>query len=178
MPETGSDVTFTFLVENIGQEDVTLTSLVDDKFGDLDGQGTCDVPQTILIGGSYSCTVTKFLASDSLAAHINVVTVTAVDDDNTPATDTDDETVTFTDVPPAIRITKTASPASVPETGGNVTFTFLVENIGQEDVTLTALSDTRFGDLFSHIINPSSTCVTTAIPVGGSVHLRRHQVPV
>ncbi len=60
-----------------------------------------------------------------------------MDDDNTPATDDDDETVTFDDVAPAIRITKTANPTQVPETGGNVTFTFLVENIGVEDVTLT-----------------------------------------
>jgi len=105
------------------------------------------VPQTILIGESYSCTYTVWLASDSLTAHYNVVTATAVDDDGTEDTDDDDETVTFDDVAPAIQITKTASPTHVPETGGNVTFTFLVENIGQEDVTLTSLIDTKFGDL-------------------------------
>jgi len=116
VPETGGNVTFTFLVENIGQEDVTLTSLIDTKFGDLDGKGTCDVPQTILIGESYSCTYTVWLASDSLTAHYNVVTATAVDDDGTEDTDDDDETVTFDDVAPAIQITKTASPTHVPET--------------------------------------------------------------
>ena len=50
-------MTFTFLVENIGQEDVTLTSLTDTVFGDLNGKGTCVLPQTILVGGSYSCYV-------------------------------------------------------------------------------------------------------------------------
>ena len=168
VPETGGDVTFTFLVENTGLEDVTLTTLSDTVFGDLDGKGTCDVPQTILIGGSYSCSYTVNLASDSLAAHTNVATATAVDDDKTPATDDDDETVTFDDVAPAIRITKTASPTSVPETGGDVTFTFLVENTGLEDVTLTTLSDTVFGDLFDLTLNPTSTCKSTAIAVGGS----------
>ena len=174
VPETGGWVTFTFLVENIGNEDVTLTTLSDTQFGDLDGQGTCDVPQTILIGGSYSCTVTKWLTSDSLAAHTNVVTATAVDDDNTPATDDDDATVTFDDVAPAIRITKTADPTHVPETGGNVTFTFLVENIGVEDVTLTTLSDTQFGDL-----DGQGTCdVPQTILIGGSYSLHLHRLPV
>ncbi len=164
VPETGGNVKFTFLVENIGPEDVTLTSLVDDKFGDLDGKGTCDVPQTILIGGSYTCEYTVNLASDSLTPHTNVVTATAVDDDYTAASDTDDATVTFDDVAPDITITKTADPTHVPETGGDVTFTFLVENIGPEDVTLTSLTDTVFGDL-----NGQGDCITGGlISVGGS----------
>jgi len=95
VPETGGNVTFTFLVENIGQEDVTLTTLTDTKFGDLNGKGTCDVPQTILIGGSYSCEYMVSLSGDNLTPHTNVVTATAVDDDGTPATDDDDEAVTF-----------------------------------------------------------------------------------
>ncbi|WP_225752563.1 DUF11 domain-containing protein [Actinotalea sp. Marseille-Q4924] len=164
VPETGGNVVFTFEVENVGQEDVTLTSLSDSRFGDLDGQGTCDVPQQILIGGSYACTYSVFLSSDSLTAHSNVVTATAVDDDDTPATDTDDETVIFTDVAPMIRITKTANPTHVPETGGDVTFTFLVENIGDEDATLTSLTDSVFGDL-----NGQGSCVTGGlIAINGS----------
>ncbi len=164
VPETGANVTFTFTVENIGPEDVVLTSLTDDTFGNLDGAGTCSVPQTVAIGGSYSCTYTTWLSSDSLTAHTNVVTAVAEDDDQTTATDTDDETVTFEDVAPSIRITKTANPTSVHETGADVTFTFLVENIGQEDVTLTSLNDTEFGDL-----NGKGTCVVPqTILVGGS----------
>ncbi len=164
LPETGGDVTFTFVVTNDGVEDVTLTSLTDSVFGDLDGQGTCSVPQTIAIGGSYSCAVTKFLSSDSLTAHTNVVTASAVDDDDTPASDTDDETVTFTDVAPAIEVLKTADPAVLPETGGEVTFTFQVNNTGPEEVTLTSLTDTVFGDL-----DGKGTCdLPQTIIIGGS----------
>ncbi len=162
--ETGDNVTFTIEVKNIGVEDVTLTSLSDDKFGNLAGQGTCTLPQPILVGGSYTCTVTKFLSSDSLTPHTNVVTAMAVDDDNTPATDTDDETVTFDDVAPVVRVTKTASPTHVPETGGNVTFTFLVENTGVEDVTLTSLTDSVFGDLMAR----ATATVPQTILIGGS----------
>jgi hypothetical protein len=78
VPETGGNVTFTFLVENIGPEDVTLTSLSDTQFGSLDGKGSCDVPQTILIGGSYSCHTVLWRPTPD--THFNA-TATAVDDD-------------------------------------------------------------------------------------------------
>jgi hypothetical protein len=101
-------VTYTIRVDNIGVEDVTLMSLLDDKFGDLGEQGTCDLPQIILVGGYYECTVTKYLSSSDLEPHTNVVTASAVDDDGTKATDTDDETVTFTGgvMPTMIVVTK------------------------------------------------------------------------
>ena len=129
VPETGGDVTFTFTVNNIGVEDVTLTSLTDTVFGDLNGQGDCATGGLIPIGGSYSCSITTFLSADDLVDHYNVATAVGTDDDGTSDTATDDETVTFTDVAPDITLTKTANPTSVPETGGDVTFTFLVENI-------------------------------------------------
>ena len=162
--ETGGDVTFTFTINNIGEEDVTLTSLTDTVFGDLNGQGDCATGGLIPIGGSYSCSITTFLSADDLVDHYNVATAVGTDDDGTSDTATDDETVTFTDVAPDITLTKTANPTSVPETGGDVTFTFLVENIGQEDVTLTSLTDTVFGDL-----NGQGDCATGGlIPIGGS----------
>ena len=80
--------------------------------------------------------------------HNNVFTATAEDNDLTPATDTDDATVDFSDVAPAIEVTKTADPTSVPETGGNVTFAFTVENTSTEEaVTITGLGDSDFGIL-------------------------------
>lgn len=164
LPETGGNVVFTFLVENTGQEAVTLTSLIDDVYGDLSGQGTCAVPQTIAVGRSYSCQYTAALTSDSLADHVNTVTAEAEDNDGSTTTSSDSETITFTDVQPAVAITKTANPTSVPETGGSVTFTFLVENTGQEAATLTSLVDDVFGDL-----NGQGTCsVPQTIPMGGS----------
>ena len=41
---------------------------------------------------------------------------------------------------PTSAVTKTADVASVPETGGDVTYTFVVTNNGAESVTLTSLS--------------------------------------
>ena len=97
-------------------------------------------------------------------SHSNLATAVAVDDDETEATDSDDETVTFTDVPPTIDLTKSASPSVVPETGADVTFTFTVDNIGEEDVTLTSLTDNVFGDL-----DAKGTCaVPQTILIDGS----------
>ena len=140
-------MTYTVVVANTGSEDVTLQSLTDSVFGDLNGQGTCATGVAIAEDDSYSCEFTWQLSSDTLTAHRNIVTATVVDDDNTPATDSDDATVTFEDVKPAISVVKTASPTVVPETGGDVTFTFRVENTGTEAVTIVSLDDSVYGPL-------------------------------
>ncbi|MDY0097131.1 MAG: choice-of-anchor K domain-containing protein [Candidatus Dojkabacteria bacterium] len=165
IPETGQSVTFTFLVENIGQEDVTLNSLIDNKFGNLDGQGTCSLPQSILIGGAYSCKVSVTLESDTLTPHINTVTAKAVDDEGTEATDEDDETVNFTNVLPTIEVTKTPSVNIVAETGESVTFTYVVKNTSlKESVTITSLGD----DIFGTLLGDGDCKVGTILTAGGS----------
>ena len=79
--------------------------------------------------------------------HVDVFTATAVDDDANEATDNDDETITRTDVKPAITVTKTGDPTTVLETGGSVVFTCVVANTGTVPVTLTSLVDDKFGAL-------------------------------
>ena len=98
VPETGGPVTFTFVVDNAGDEDFTLTSLSDTVFGDLNGQGTCATGGLVLVGDSYTCELTVTLSADDLVAHQNSVTASVIDDDGTTVDDTDDETVTFTNV--------------------------------------------------------------------------------
>ncbi len=110
-------MTFTFLVENTGVEDVTLTSLTDTVFGDLDGRGDCATGGSILVDGSYSCSLTVFLASDDLSAHSNVVTAIAEDDDGNTDTDFDGERVTFTNVNPTIVVAKIADTHKHARTG-------------------------------------------------------------
>jgi hypothetical protein len=145
--ETGGSVTYTVVVNNTAATAVTLTVLTDDKFGDLNGQGTCATGGSIAAGGQYSCTFTKTLAAGAAgSAHTNTVTAT-VSSAGGQASDTDDATVTYTDVLPDISVTKTASPTSVPETAGNVTFTVVVTNSSAEAFTLNSLSDDKFNNL-------------------------------
>ena len=165
VPETGGSVTFTYTVTNNSTEAATITVLSDDKVGTLIGDADCQVG-TVLAGGA-SCSFEAMFAipaGDYPGSHVNVFTATVSDDDNNTDTATDDATVDYTDVAPDIKVIKTADPTHVPETGGDVTFTFVVQNIGPEAVTLTSLVDNRFLDL-----NGQGTCATGGlIPVDGS----------
>ena len=46
------------------------------EFGDLDGQGSCSIPQRLLIGETYSCTFDAVVNGGGVGVHINTVTVT------------------------------------------------------------------------------------------------------
>jgi len=162
VPETGGSVTFTIVVTNNAAEQATLTSLSADQFGDLDGQGSCTVTQTLAAsGGTYTCSFTGLVpAGDaSGAGHTDMVTAVAADDDGNTDTATDSATVTYTDVAPTTVVTKTANPTNVTAPGGLVTFSVDVQNTSGEAVTLTSLVDDIHLDL-----NGQGTCAT-----GGSI---------
>ena len=120
---------------------LTLTELVDNVYGDLNGKGTCSVPQTIAVGGTYTCQFTGTFTGNPGASETDTVTATGHDDEHTPVSDTDSAKVEITDVPSSIEVTKTPSPASVSEPGGPVKFTVGVKNTSAIDsVTLDAAS--------------------------------------
>ena len=150
VPETGGDVLFTFKVKNTSSEEsVTITSLFDSVFGTLAGDVNCKVGTVLTAGEEQSFSFTKWTEGDySGPDHVNTFTAKAVDNDKSEATDDDDATVDFTNVLPTIEVTKTANPTVVPETGGDVLFTFKVKNTSSEEsVTITGLSDSVFGTL-------------------------------
>jgi uncharacterized repeat protein (TIGR01451 family) len=169
VPETGGDVTFTYSIKNNGPEAVTIASLDDSVYGTLAGDADCKVGTTLPSGASAEFAVTQLVKGDFTGPnHVNVFTAAATDDDGNSDSASDDATVTFTDVAPKIRITKTADPTSVPETGGNVTFTFLVENIGEEDVTLTTSSATSTARARSTCRRPSWSAAATPVATPSS----------
>ena len=151
VPEPGGDVTYTFTVKNTSpaKEPVTITSLSDDKFGTLAGDADCQIDTVLAWDASCTFQVTKALVGQPGDSHKNVFTAKAEDNEENEASDTADATVTFTDVLPAIEVTKVANPTSVPEPGGDVTYTFTVKNTSpaKEPVTITSLSDDKFGTL-------------------------------
>lgn len=153
--EPGADVTYTFTVNNLSVADaVTITTLSDDTYGDLNGQGTCAIPQTIPVGGSYSCAITVFVAGNAGAVVVNVLIVGGADDEGNPVGGSDSATVNVNDVPSAIELIKAAAPTAVDEPGGLVTYTFTVTNQSAVDtVTILSLTDSIYGDL-----NGQGTC--------------------
>ena len=165
LPEPGGVFTFTVTVTNTVQEALTLTNLVDDIHGDLNGQGTCSVPQAIAVGGVYTCQFSATVTGTAGDTETDTVTATAQDNGGNSANASDDATVTITPpgVLPAIAVEKVAAPLSLPEPGGVFTFTVTVTNTVQEALTLTNLVDDIHGDL-----NGQGTCsVPQAIAVGG-----------
>ena len=150
MPETGGNVLFTFTVKNTSTEEaVTITSLTDSVYGTLAGDADCEVGTVLAAGASCEFSITKWVEGDySGPDHVDVFTAHAVDNDGSDAHDDDDAIVDFTDVPPTIMVTKTANATSIPFSGANVTFKFVVMNTSSEEaVTILSLNDSVFGVL-------------------------------
>ena len=158
LPEPGGPVEFTVQVKNnsVSTDPVTITSLVDDPDGDkgpaeainLDGNGSCSVPQVVQPGATYTCKFTRTVSGNAGDSKTDVVTASGHDNDGHEVSDHDDATVRITDVPSSIAVEKTASPTSMPAPGGPVTFTVVVKNTSEVDaVTIDKLEDNVYVNL-------------------------------
>ena len=121
--ETGGSVTYSVVVTNNSTIAVTLTSLVDDKFGDLSGKGTCGTAGnpygSIPVSGTYSCSFSGTLAASNAGqTHVNEVTASASSDVG-PATAKDTAKVTYSDVLPNISVVKSADIDTITAQGGD-----------------------------------------------------------
>ena len=82
-------MTYTIVVTNESrQDDLRLISLVDDRFGDLNGEGSCQLPQELAPGARYECAFTRFLPVAGYGVHLNRVTALAEAADPLPRTGT------------------------------------------------------------------------------------------
>lgn len=162
--EPGANVVFTFKVTNTSPADVvTITSLTDDHIGNLNGKGTCSVPQTLAVEGIYICSAPFNVASQP-GSVINIATASGTDDDGMPVSDTDDETVTVKDVPPTATLSKNVTTLCA-------TYAVTVKNTSTaEALSLDALVDDIYGDLLdvNNEAIEDTTCLATTIMVGGS----------
>jgi hypothetical protein len=163
--EPGGAFTFTVAVANTGRHPVTVTSITDDVYGNLNGRGTCAIAGTVAANGAYTCAFTGNFFGNAGARQTDTVAVAAVDDQGQTASASGRATVVITDVPPTITVDLEASPATRPEPGGTFTFDALVTNTSFETVTVTSLADSVGGDL-----NGRGTCLTgaTLAPNGGT----------
>ncbi|MCA1684070.1 MAG: PKD domain-containing protein, partial [Actinobacteria bacterium] len=100
LPNPGGTFTFTATVNNTSTEVLTLTSLVDNVYGDLNGQSTCSVPQTLPVGGSYTCAFPGDFTAPAFASQTDTITATAVDTGGIPASAIGQVTVFVTSPPP------------------------------------------------------------------------------
>ena len=169
--EPGETVTFFVTVTNDSIEDVTLTALTDDRFGDLADAGnpavsanTCPVVGTaIAVGDALSCQFDGFVPGNASGPpHQDVVLASVIDDDGSTDSASDDATVFFLDTASTIAVTKAPSTSSVDEPGDDVTFDVTVTNTSAETLTIDSLVDDVFGDLLD-VANPdvsANSCVS------------------
>ncbi|HVF74310.1 MAG TPA: hypothetical protein VM938_04625 [Acidimicrobiales bacterium] len=170
--ETGANVTFTVRVDNDTAEAVSLTDLDDSDFGDITAlpTTTCAVPQAIAGDGFYSCTFTVVVSGDAPTAHENTVTAEASDNEGNQADATATATVALTDALPAITVTKTPNPSSMPEPGGDVDFSVAVTNGTAEPVSLYELTDDDFGNLAGDPRISASNCALPSAIAGSGTY--------
>ena len=80
---------------------LTDNSLIDNKQGNLDGQGSCSVPQTLAPGESYTCSFPAILSGNDGDVVTNLAEAFGVDDDGQPLYASDVADVNILGVPPA-----------------------------------------------------------------------------
>ena len=143
--EPGGTVQYDVLVANLSPTPVVLQSLEDDLYGDMNGKGSCSVPQTLSgVNSLYFCAFQEQVIGqpgDSITD-----TITATGEDGLPTrtllTAQDSATVTITDLGSAIVVNKVANPEFIAEPGGNITYDVQIQNTSPVDtVTITSLLD-------------------------------------
>src|SRR5262245_287984 len=163
----GGDVTFTFDVRNTGNAQLEITALSDDVCGDVCRDADCEGGAMLDAGASCSFTLTEQLTGTAGEHHVDVFTATGLCAGET-VSDIDSESVLFvstgSQTTGGIKVTKTADVDTIAATGGDVTFTFHVQNTSNGQLEITALSDDVFGTL-----SGDTDCeVGTTLASGGS----------
>ncbi len=101
--DPGEMVTFTVRVTNTSAADgVTLTGLTSDVHGDLNGQGSCAVPQSIAAGSFYECSFTALVSGVKGDVKTVEVMAAGVDEDDSPVSHSDEVSVGVVPKIPAI----------------------------------------------------------------------------
>ncbi|MBC8422456.1 MAG: S8 family serine peptidase, partial [Chloroflexi bacterium] len=154
----GGTVTFTIGITNSGVLDVAIKRLSDSSHGNLNGQGSCLVPQTLGPGLSYTCVFSATVSDATGDSATDTVTASGTDANGTFVINSDSATVNITDLPPSILVTKTANPTTLTPPGGTVNFTVTVKNISvSETATITKTWDSKHGDLIPGVCAASVT---------------------
>ncbi|MEZ5192348.1 MAG: hypothetical protein R2734_07425 [Nocardioides sp.] len=129
---------------------VTVTSLTDERLGDLDGNGSCALPQTLQPGEMYSCTTAAETISGTAPADVTgTVTATATSGVDT-VTDSDTSDVQVIATAPVFRLRAVVGPGIVAYPGETARFSLTVMNLDlQQPTTVTSITSPTFGDLSS-----------------------------
>ncbi len=157
LPETAGSVEFTVRVTNTTDFPGSIAALGDSVYGDLTTREGCNTAQNAAIAprGTYSCVFKPaFMGNAKDREQVSRTTATltlTVTSGTSVARFQDsgfgDTTITITNVLPTVTVTQSAAPSSRPAPGGTFDYTTVVTNTSGEDVTITSLDDTVYGNL-------------------------------
>ncbi len=162
--ELGQQITYTYTIENTGNQDFTETiSVQDDRL-----QVTCPEGGTgLVIGETLVCTGTYTVTVDDLRA--GEIMNTAVALAGTVQSDPVSLSITV-DPQPSLALEKTASPTAYETTGETITYSFIATNTGNVPLTELVIVDAKVTDIVCpELINgeiapgESVTCTGTYI---------------
>ncbi len=164
--EPGGNVEYTVTVQNTSTVNVTVNSVVDDRFGSLANvaggspSGCFAVPFVLAPNASSTCTFTRALTGTGGQSHINVVTVTGTDTSGNTLTDSDDARVDFT--PRLIDLVIVKNATSPTPLNGTVRYTMTVTNKGPDTATNVQLVDPAPAGITYLTVSPGApTCTLT-----------------
>jgi len=161
LQEPGGQVTYSVRITNTSADvDITVTNVVDDKFGDLDdegGSGCFDVPINLAPGQFASCQFTKQITGAGGTSHVNTVTASGRDENGNSLSGSDDARVDIT--PRLIDLVVVKDATSPTALNGTVTYTMTVTNKGPDPATNVQLADPAPAGITYLSANPSQgTC--------------------
>lgn len=161
LPEPGGTVTFTAFVENssavdtIQIERVETNAVTGNAAVNVSSTCTPALPADLPPHAQLRCRFTKQFTGPIGARHTSIVTVTGTDDDGVAVKQSGYETVEIVNLPSSIRVTASADPVTVPESGGAVTFALQIQNTSKVDaVTITTLTNSQWGAVDSGCLAP------------------------
>lgn len=127
---------------------VTVTGLNDARMGNLNGSGTCSLPQTLAAGEMYSCTTASETVSGAAPSEVSSTVTATADAGGTTVTDTDTSVVQVISTAPTFRLRTVVGPGQINYPGATVKFNVTMMNLDVErSTTVTSLTSPTFGDL-------------------------------
>jgi hypothetical protein len=148
VPEAGETISYTFTVDNTGNEQLTNVSVTDSKVAVVTCPGGNPIP-TLAPGAAVTCTGSYTLTQADIDAGqvINTATATGTTAAGGTVSDSDSVTVLLAQTA-SIQITKAgvwndAPVIGVAEVGETISYTFVVTNDGNVTLTNVSVTDTK-----------------------------------
>lgn len=164
LPEPGGTFQFEIRVQNTSPvDDITITSIIDNVYGDLNGRGSCATGALLTPGQTYSCSFDGDFSGPPGAVQVDLVFVQATDSDGGRESHFASAEVFIEDVPSTLAVTKTPD-VSQQVAGGPVTYTVTVYNTSPVDtINLNSLVDQPYGDVT--VVANAISATTCSLPV-------------